>query len=307
MANKTNHFFHNAFCFAQYNFQKTFSNPKPYCILLMMSIHIFWLSGWVRQYLHTKVQLMNIVEFFILLSNDREYYFYLMIALIFLISDCPYAPPGIGYYLLRSNRQSWFWGQVLYIAIIVLLVNLFLMIMCIISIFPYIYISNEWSVVIQRAGIMTGDREFDRAFNVYPAAQLCEFAKHFSPLSAWGMTLGFNILWMTTLCLLSLTLALLTTSKLGFLVVGGIITFFRITDLMLLPIFVNNLNAFNFVYLSRWIDRWYATQFYDKMFTVTVSRFYEYTVPYSLCFFSIGSVLSCLAGRRWAKRYDFSL
>lgn len=307
MADRRNHMFHDALCFAQYNVQKTFSSPKPYCILLVMSIHILWISHFIRPYLQAKGQSMNIPEFFILLSNDSEYYFYLMIALIFLISDCPYAPSGIGYYLLRSNRRSWFWGQVLYIVAVVLLVNLFLMLLCTVSLLPHIYVGNEWSTVIQRAGIMTGDREFDRAFNVYPAVQLCEFAKHTSPWAAWAIALGFNLLWMTTLCLLSLALALLTASKLGFLVVGGAITFFRVTNLMLLPIFINNLNFFNFVYLSRWINRWYATRFYDDLFVVSVSRFHEYTVLYSLCFFLIVAVLSCLSGRRWAKRYDFSL
>lgn len=138
MADKRSSKLHHIWCFTHYNLYKLCSSPKPYIILAALSLRIIWLSSFIRDYLIQMRRAINFLEYYILLSSDNNFYFFLMIGLVLLISDCPFVPEGTGYYLLRSNRHSWFWGQVIYIFMIAILVNLFLLLVTAITLIPHV-------------------------------------------------------------------------------------------------------------------------------------------------------------------------
>lgn len=283
--------FHDARCFASYTLRRTFTSPKPYIVLAALTIYLMRISGFVREYLAQKDWTMNGLEFFILMSNDTEAYFFIWIALIFLISDCPYAPPGTGCYLIRSSRTGWFLGQLLYLLEVILLFNLYLMAVCTVALLPHLAIGLDWSTVVRNTPAWINNRDFSFAFGIYPIFALGELAKLHSFLELWFMALRANILWMFALCSLSLALALFSSVRLGFLAVGGAIALYRVDMAIDYHLISRTFQFFDFVYLTRWITRWYDTRLQT----------------HALGLFLTIIVLSCLLGWYWAKRYDFSL
>ena len=301
-----------SFCFANYNLQRAFSRPKQYMVIAVMTVHILWISSWIRDWLRlagetysTKAfdySSINFMEFFIIMSNHCEYYIYMIIGLMFLFSDCPFDVPGTGYYLFRSDRSSWFWGQVIYIVILVFLFNLFLALLCSVALVPHVTLNNEWSANIARGyEIFGNDPKYMTAFPVDDGQALSRLTQYMSPMMMGMVTFAFNTLWMSALGCFTLALSLYTKSKLGFIAVGVWITLYRVTGFMNYT-FMNLLLPVDFVYLSKFIVRWYDGRWDDDFSKYIISLSEKYAVG----FFVVVLALSCAFGLYWAKKYDFS-
>lgn len=310
MADPKNSVLRQAICFSKYNIQRAFSRPKQYVILFAVSFLLMWSSTFTRTWLEVvgpeysnstlDFTVLNVMEPFIFLSNSYWMYFYIMIGLVFLLSDCPFEPKGAGYYLLRSNRHSWFLGQVFYIVFLAFVYNAILFIVSVFCLIPHIALNNHWSLIIARAGMFETMFGIELAFSDN-LGKLGLLSKSMSPITFGIITFVFNLLWMSALGCFTTALALFSKSKLGFMAVGTWITLYNNIENMNYT-FINLLHRIDFVYLSQFVNRWYDGRRSDA-FSMYIHRIDE---RYSVGFFLILFIISCAIGLHWAKKYDFS-
>ena len=120
-------------------------NVMFYLVLVVMFCAIQFLCADVGSYLHNTHDRMNIFEIYIWFMARRSSQIIYILGLIFLLCGTNFFHTGASYYLLRTNRRNWIFSQLLYLFILVIGFNLFILISFWISCKGAITIEGIWS------------------------------------------------------------------------------------------------------------------------------------------------------------------
>ena len=91
---------------------------------------------------HSSIQLM---EPFIWTFGDEQSVLFSTLLLLLLFADMPFIDQAVPYRLIRTTRDKWLAGQILYVIVTVILYNLFLLAIEALIAIPWSYIGNVWS------------------------------------------------------------------------------------------------------------------------------------------------------------------
>ena len=91
---------------------------------------------------HSSIQLM---EPFIWTFGDEQSVLFSTLLLLLLFADMPFIDQAVPYRLIRTTRDKWLAGQILYVIVTVILYNFFLLAIEALIAMPWSYIGNVWS------------------------------------------------------------------------------------------------------------------------------------------------------------------
>ena len=103
------------FSVANYNFRQWKKNPRVFITFALAFILCFLLSDKAVRFSHDYQTVMQIVEAFIWTFGDSNSILLSSLLLVLLFSDMPFINTGTPFYLLRTNRKAWLFGQAVYI------------------------------------------------------------------------------------------------------------------------------------------------------------------------------------------------
>ena len=91
---------------------------------------------------HASIQLM---EPFIWTFGDEQSVLFSTLLLLLLFADMPFIDQAVPYRLIRTTRDKWLAGQILYVIVTVIIYNVFLLAIEALIAMPWSYIGNVWS------------------------------------------------------------------------------------------------------------------------------------------------------------------
>lgn len=129
------------------NIRKWGTNPRIYILAMLIYIIIWTYISPISQF----SKCVNYKATPWIFPYLTDFYFtqmLIMVGIVFLFCDAPFMDAGQPYLIIRSSRTTWGLGQVLYIMISTAIYLLFIIIICLIILFPNIFFSNGWGKVL---------------------------------------------------------------------------------------------------------------------------------------------------------------
>ncbi len=134
-----------AYRFSKINFEQWHKNSRIKVAFFFAFIICLMLTKSVLSFADSYGTSMQILEGFIWIMGNAKSIFFVMIPLIFLLSDTPFMYELTPLCILKGNRKVWMGGQILYILCTTIIYMLFLMVsMCLMCI-HISFIGNVWS------------------------------------------------------------------------------------------------------------------------------------------------------------------
>ena len=116
-----------------------------YLVLLFAFGYFQWNLGGLSNYLAKSQERMHVFEMYVqLLTFDRSQLVYLLGVMAISCGSLFYSG-GAAYYLIRGNRRRWALGQALYLLVMTLGYNLFLLFSFCFSTGGHLTLTNQWS------------------------------------------------------------------------------------------------------------------------------------------------------------------
>lgn len=133
------------FAAAGYQFRLWHRNPRVYVTFILAFILCFLLSGKVASVTLCYGMTVQFLEPFIWTFGDSSSVFLSSLLLVFLFSDLPSASRATPFFLLRTGRRIWLWGQALYVALGTLLYLVFTLLATSFFCAEHAFSGNVWS------------------------------------------------------------------------------------------------------------------------------------------------------------------
>lgn len=128
-----------------YNFRQWHKNPRIYITFALAFILCFLLSDKAMEFANEQGTTMQLVEAFVWTFGDGTNIMLSSLLLVLLFSDMPFISAGTPYYLMRINRATWLWGQVIYITLASILYIMFILVATSAVCANNSYTGNMWS------------------------------------------------------------------------------------------------------------------------------------------------------------------
>ncbi|MDD6212920.1 MAG: hypothetical protein PUB22_07250 [Clostridiales bacterium] len=278
--------------FARYNYQKTWSNPRIYCMAAAVFLIYLWYYKDLPSYLAQEQTSMNVFEMYILNMNSIYMERYVFMGFLLLICDIPFLESGLQYYMLRSHRKDWLAGQFLYIGSMIVLYNLFIFLVFAACTGGHISFTGDWGEVVQKA--MMPLQDFPDVLADVSSAGLMTRYSTMTPLTVMGISFLWSCLWMFAFSAVFFALVLFADSRAAWIFIGYsfLLDIAYRQDIFLAEI-------------SKWVLR---------VSPLTFSRWMDLgVVPglpsmvYALAFFLLLIVLSLMICRRYLNTFDIEL
>ncbi|UUX34930.1 hypothetical protein [Fundicoccus culcitae] len=207
-----------SFSIALMNIVKWISDPRIWVVIVL-------LITFVNEYLKGIPSFVNsmgvkigpwIFPFFF---EWRYHKLMLMLPILLLFSDAPFIDRNQPYLMIRVDRLKWALGQIIYIVIASGIYFLFVLILSVVLIAPFVAYNSDWGSVIETLARTGAGLEF--GMEIYFAERLVDY---FYPQQA--MFFSFILSWLIGILLgLILFVVNFVTKKplLGMLIAGGFI------------------------------------------------------------------------------------
>lgn len=130
-----------------YQVVKLSSQPRLYLIILLIILFAVIYATPVAEFAAKHNRPVNVVALFPLLMGDVIPQMVFMMLLVLMLSDAPFLDRNSTYILIRSDRDSWALGQILYVAMSVALYHIAVTVICWLLMIPYVEFSGEWGKV----------------------------------------------------------------------------------------------------------------------------------------------------------------
>lgn len=173
---------------ALHNFKKWITNPRMYIVFLLMLGYITMMLNCVNDFCHSSGYRITPWVFPFLMAQPYSLLM-LLLGIILLFCDAPFIDSEQPYILLRSGRNVWTAGQMLYIAVTSALYFLVAMLLSVIILLDNLSIENGWGRVINTFS-QNGASRYGVVF-----AFDYSITSALSPLQA--MALEFLLCWLT--------------------------------------------------------------------------------------------------------------
>lgn len=102
---------------ATYNFRQWKRNPRIFITFALAFILCFLLTDKAIRFAIDHNITMQLVEAFVWTFGDATNIMISSLLLVLLFADMPFICAGTPFYLVRSGRSTWLWGQIVYIAV----------------------------------------------------------------------------------------------------------------------------------------------------------------------------------------------
>lgn len=134
-----------SFTVALFNFRQWKKNPRIIMAFVLAFVLCLLLTdkaiGFAYQYGTT----MQIMEAFVWTFGDANSIMISSLLLILLFADMPFIGPITPYYLSRTKRSVWLWGQIIYVVLAVLIYMLFVLAVTVLISMQISFSGNMWS------------------------------------------------------------------------------------------------------------------------------------------------------------------
>lgn len=133
------------FCIAREDFRKWHRNPQILLCFLLAFIFCFLLSDKVMQFAQTHGTYLQGMEAFIWTFGDSQSVLAISILLLLLFSNMPVLSNEVPYFMVRTDRRVWMFGQILYLISATFCFMLFILAATVFLSAGRAYPANLWS------------------------------------------------------------------------------------------------------------------------------------------------------------------
>lgn len=258
------------FCIALYSIRQWINNPRIICLFILMSVFV-WNDFEVIGDLTVRTGIKTNPLIFPFFSSDPVKQLILLAGIVFLFSDAPFINKNQPYIIIRSKRIPWVLGQILYIIMASAVYFLFLMLVSIVVLLPYMtFATKEWGKIIQTMAQTDAGIQINLQFGITK-----EIITFYSPLEAFGLSFLLN--WGVA-CFLGLLLFVinLKLNRMFGLIAGGVILFFDLLVTNMLspafyhfsPVSLSRLSVLDPMGVSIFPNRIYSLAFFSMSIVV---------------------------------------
>ncbi|MEG0703457.1 MAG: hypothetical protein RR449_07790 [Christensenella sp.] len=128
-----------------YNFRQWKRNPRIIVTFALAFILCFLLSNKAVQFAQEQGTILQIAEPFVWTFGDANNILISSLLLVLLFADMPFICEGTPFYLMRTTRAAWLWGQIIYICLATLIYISFILIATSALCAHLSFIGNQWS------------------------------------------------------------------------------------------------------------------------------------------------------------------
>ena len=137
--------FHQAFSFAFMNFRQWNKNPRIITTFALAFVLCLLLTDKAISFAYQYGLTMQITEAFIWTFGDANSIMISSLLLILLFADMPFIHSATPFFLIRSKRSVWLWGQIIYIVLTVMLYMAFVLLSTVLISMQISFSGNMWS------------------------------------------------------------------------------------------------------------------------------------------------------------------
>lgn len=127
------------------NFRGWKKNPQIILAFILTFVFCVMMSARAIVFARNYGTTMQIFEPFVWAFSDGKSILLTSFLLIFFFMDMPFINEATPYYLIRTRRSTWIWGQLLYIVVVTLIYMFFILIVFCILCAPLSFVGNMWS------------------------------------------------------------------------------------------------------------------------------------------------------------------
>ena len=133
------------FTITGFNFRQWKRNPRVIMTFVLAFILCLMLTDNAVSFAQNYGTTMQIMEAFVWAFGDANYIMISALLLILLFVDMPFIGAITPYYLVRTKRSLWLWGQVFYVVSSTLIYMVFILVMTSIISMQVSFVGNMWS------------------------------------------------------------------------------------------------------------------------------------------------------------------
>jgi hypothetical protein len=130
---------------AAFNFRQWKCNPRVIITFVLASVLCLLLTDKAVRFAMNYKATLQIMEAFVWAFGDANSIMISSLLLILLLSDMPFISPVTPYYLVRTRRSVWLWGQIVYVIAATLLYMLFILAVTMLMSMQVSFAGNMWS------------------------------------------------------------------------------------------------------------------------------------------------------------------
>ena len=130
---------------SKYNFRQWHKNPRIFISFAFALILCFLLSEKAVRFAQENGTTMQLVEAFVWTFGDANSILLASVLLVLLFADMPFITAGTPFFLMRTKRSTWLFGQVLYILLATALFMAFILVATCAICAHNSFVGNVWS------------------------------------------------------------------------------------------------------------------------------------------------------------------
>lgn len=146
-----------AFQLAGQNFSGWKRSPRIWMTFLLALVLCLMLSDQILSHAQRYETILQIAEPFIWTYGDGASVMLFSLVLVLLFADMPFVNQQTPYSLVRTTRNIWLAGQIVYVISAVVIYNLFLFVVLACMTAPFAYMGNVWSETAAMLGYGGGE------------------------------------------------------------------------------------------------------------------------------------------------------
>lgn len=190
--------FRQVFSVAGYNFRQWHRNPRVFITFALAFILCFLLSDKAVKFAREYQTIMQIVEAFVWTFGDGNSILLSSMLLILLFADMPFISAGTPFYLMRTSRRTWLFGQAVYIVLATGIYMAFILLSTALVCMNNSFIGNMWS---ETAAILG----YSGAGKVVALPALVKTLEMSTPYEAMGVIFALMLLYTLLMAFIMLT------------------------------------------------------------------------------------------------------
>ena len=128
-----------------YNFRQWKKNPRIVVTFALGFILCFLLSNKAVAFAQEQGTILQLVEAFVWTFGDANNILISSLLLVLLFADMPFICEGTPFYLMRTTRAAWLWGQIIYICLATALYMAFILFATSALCAHNSFIGDQWS------------------------------------------------------------------------------------------------------------------------------------------------------------------
>jgi hypothetical protein len=253
--------------FLKYNIRKNLTNPKNYVALAFAFFLNFINARGFLEYVWGVPHNIHIFEIFIVFVCSEFGIIFFVLELLIMIGDAPFVEPGVFYYTIRSNKRSWFTGQIIYVAaatICLILFNILASILLAIAAGDF-FVTDIWSYIMSRiVNLGTSNVGMTLSWNV----SYVDVTQGLYPVSATLIEAGLLLLLGLFVGLWNSFFKLIRQDKLGYIMLFALILGnFIVGEFPMLDILFKYISPFSLAVITK-LDFGYSTEYPSLLYGV---------------------------------------